>query len=233
MFEGSEMNIDFSLVLNFFIAVLAILNPIGNVPIFLEHVNSENPEVQKNIAKLMGFTIFVIILFFYFTGQPFLKAFGITIPAFRIAGGILIMMIGIRMLHGKSKLENEGLEQTNTNDHPFVRATKKLSNIIVPVATPIFVGPGTITTVILYSQRAEGVLTNAFMILALAFVCLAIGIVLYASRWMAKILGANGMQIVSRTMGLILCAIAVQFVIDGLAQLLPGVLNPIYTQGLG
>lgn len=227
------MNIDFSLVLNFFIAVLAILNPIGNVPIFLEHVSTETPEVQKNIAKLMGVTIFIIILFFYFTGQPFLKMFGITIPAFRIAGGILIMMIGIRMLHGKPKLENEGLVTTQSDVHPFVQATKRLSSIIVPVATPIFVGPGTITTVILYSQRAEGFLTNGFMILALVFVCAIIATVLFLSRWMFKILGANGMQIVSRSMGLILCAIAVQFVIDGLAQLLPGVLNPIYTQGLG
>jgi len=227
------MTIDFPLVLNFFIAVLAILNPIGNVPVFLEHVDSDSAEVQKNIAKLMGFTIFVIILFFYFTGQPFLRMFGITIPAFRIAGGILIMMIGIRMLHGKPKLENEGLETTTSNLHPFVQATKRLSSIIVPVATPIFVGPGTITTVILYSQRADGVLTNIFMIIALAIVCTIIGSVLYLSRWMFKILGSSGMQIVSRAMGLILCAIAVQFVIDGMAQLLPGVLNSMYTQGLG
>ena len=76
------MNIDFSLALNFFIALLAILNPIGNIPIFLEHVNSETAEVQKNIAVLLASTIFVIILFFYFTGQPFLSLFGITIPAF-------------------------------------------------------------------------------------------------------------------------------------------------------
>lgn len=226
------MSIDFSLVLNFFIAVLAILNPIGNVPIFLEHVNEDPNEVQKNIAKLMGLTIFLIAVAFYFIGQPFLRMFGITIPAFRIAGGILIMMIGIRMLHGKPKFENEGLETQAVITNPFQEATKRLSSIIVPVAIPIFVGPGAITTVILYSQRAEGFLTTIFMILALGAACAVITGALYLSRWLFKMLGKNGMQIVSRTMGLILCAIAVQFVIDGFAQLLPGVLNPLYTQGL-
>lgn len=223
------MQIDFPLVLNFFIATLAILNPIGNVPIFLEHVNDDSAEVQKNLAKLMALAIFVISLFFYFTGQPFLKVFSITIPAFRIAGGILIMMIGIRMLNGKSKFDNEGLQQPATPANPFMEATKRLSNIIVPVATPIFVGPGTITTIILYAQKADGALTNLAMIVALAGACMIIGVVLFLSRWFFKIFGRNGMQIVSRAMGLILCAIAVQFVVDGVAQLLPGVINPMYT----
>jgi multiple antibiotic resistance protein len=223
------MKIDFSLVMSFFIGVLAILNPIGNVPVFLENVNEDSNEVQKNIAKLMGVVVFVIIAFFYFAGQPFLKMFGITIPAFRIAGGILIMMIGIRMLNGKSKFDSQGLEQTPSVTNPFQEAKKRLSSIIVPVAIPIFVGPGTITTVILFSQRADNAGTHIFMILALMVVCAIIALVLYMSRWFAGILGKNGMQIITRTMGLLLCAIAVQFVVDGAAQLLPGVINPLYT----
>ena len=221
------MNVDFSLALNFFIALLAILNPIGNIPIFLEHVNTETAEVQKNIAVLLASAIFVIILFFYFTGQPFLSLFGITIPAFRIAGGILIMTIGFRLLHGKPKFDPDGIE-TNKNLTPFSIATKRLSSIIVPVATPIFVGPGAITTVILYSERATSPATVACMVLAIAAACVLIGAALYMSRWFFKILKRNGMQIVSRTMGLILCAIAVQIVIEGIAQLIPNLINPDY-----
>lgn len=221
------MNIDFSLALNFFIALLAILNPIGNIPIFLEHVNTETAEVQKNIAVLMASSIFVIILFFYFTGQPFLSLFGITIPAFRIAGGILIMTIGFRLLHGKPKFDPDGME-TSAETNPFSIATKRLSSIIVPVATPIFVGPGAITTVILYSERSKSPATAACMVLAIIAACFLIGVALYMSRWFFKILKKNGMQIVSRTMGLILCAIAVQFVIEGIAQLIPGIINPDY-----
>ena len=221
------MNIDFSLVLNFLIALLAILNPIGNIPIFLEHVDSETSEVQKNIAILIAFAIFALIMIFYFTGQPLLSLFGITIPAFRIAGGILIMMIGFRILNGKPKFDPEGME-TAKEKSAFSAATNRFSSIMVPVATPIFFGPGAMTTVILFSQRADTAGTKIFMVLAAAFACFVIGAALYLSRWFFKILRRNGMQIVSRTMGLILCAIAVQFLIDGVAQLIPNVFDPTY-----
>ena len=226
------MSLDLHLVLNFFIAMLAILNPIGNVPIFLQHVSEDSLEVQKNLARLMSVTIFVIATFFYFVGQPFLGIFGITIPAFRIAGAILLMMIGIRMLHGKPKFDDSTLQTQAPNLSPFVQAKQKLGSIIVPVAIPIFVGPGAITTVILYSQRCESGLTTFFMIIALAAACYIIGIVLSLSRWVSKILGHNGMQIVSRTMGLILCAIAAQFAIEGIAQLIPNLFDPQFVHSL-
>lgn len=206
--------------------MIAILNPIGNVAIFLEHVNNEPTVIQKNLAKLLALSIFLIAVFFYTTGQPFLNLFGITIPAFRIAGGILIMGVGMRMLHGKPKFDQEELETKPVIDNPFREAYKKLSDILVPVALPIFMGPGAMTTVIIYSQQAHGFLTNVFMILALAAVCTIIGFILYMSRWFIKILGKNGMQIVTRTMGLLLCAIAVQFVINGVDQLIPGLMSP-------
>lgn len=214
--------------MSFFVALLAILNPIGNVAVFLENVNSEPSEIQKNLAKLIAATIFLIALFFYTTGQPFLNLFGITIPAFRIAGGILIMGVGMRMLHGKPKFDNDDLETKPVIDNPFREAYKKLGDIIVPVAIPIFMGPGAMATVILYSQQAhdQGVFTNVFMVIAMIAVCTMIGAILYMSRWFIKILGKNGMQIVTRVMGLLLCAIAVQFVVNGVDQLIPGVLNP-------
>ena len=225
------MNIDFSLALNFFIALLAILNPIGNIPIFLEHVNSETAEVQKNIAILLAGAIFVLIIIFYFTGQPLLSLFGITIPAFRIAGGILIMMIGFRILNGKPKFDPDGME-TGKTDNAFSVATNRFSSIMVPVATPVFFGPGAMTTVILFSQRADSAATQVLMVLAAALVCAMIGGALYLSRWLFKILRRNGMQIVSRTMGLILCAIAVQFIIDGIGQLIPNFIDTTYLHAL-
>ena len=225
------MEIDFSLALNFFIALLAILNPIGNIPIFLEHVNSETAEVQKNIAILLAGAIFALIIIFYFTGQPLLSLFGITIPAFRIAGGILIMMIGFRILNGKPKFDPDGME-TGKTDNAFSVATTRFSSIMVPVATPVFFGPGAMTTVILFSQRADSPATQVLMVFAAALVCAMIGGALYLSRWFLKILRKNGMQIVSRTMGLILCAIAVQFIIDGIGQLIPNIFDTTYLHAL-
>jgi len=224
------MTIDLASAVGFYVALIAIMNPIGNVPIFLEAVNEDPGEVQKTVAKLFGAAIMGICLFFYFTGQPFLKAFGITIPAFRIAGGILLMMIGIRMMNGKPKFDSEGLGDKLSVKNPLKEAKKRLSSIIVPVAIPLFVGPGAMTTVILFSQQANGIINNTLMLLAMAAVCATIAGVLFMSRWFVKIFGMNGMQIITRVFGLILCAMAVQFVIDGVAQLLPGVINPLFTQ---
>lgn len=220
---------DLASAVGFYVALIAIINPVGNVPIFLEAVNDDPGEVQQTVAKLFGAAVFAICLFFYFTGQPFLKAFGITLPAFRIAGGFLLFMIGMRMMNGKPKFDSEGLGDKLAVSNPLKEAKKRLSSIIVPIVIPLFVGPGALTTVILFSQQARGIINNILMILAIAAVCLTISVILFMSRRLVDIFGMNGMQIITRVFGLILCAMAVQFVIDGAAQLFPDVLNPLYT----
>ena len=89
---------DWSLFFNSFIGILAILNPIGNMPIFLEHVENENPNVQRAVAILMAFSIFVLMTTFFLFGNRILSVFGITLPAFRLAGSIMILLVGLRML---------------------------------------------------------------------------------------------------------------------------------------
>lgn len=217
--------IEWNLVLNCFIGILAILNPIGNVAIFLEHVEGEPLKVQRFTAILMGAAVFTIMLVFFLLGRSVLDVFGITIPAFRIAGAIMILLVGLRMMQGQSKFSNEGIE-TSGDTHYFAAAKKKLSRILVPVAMPMFVGPGTITTVILYSDKAEGIATTGALIVVILIATSISTVCLYFSSYLQQLLGSNGMQIVIRFMGMILCSIAVQFAIDGIAQILPGVLNP-------
>ncbi|ACC99079.1 Multiple antibiotic transporter [Elusimicrobium minutum Pei191] len=220
---------DFSFLIGAFVGTLSILNPIGNVPIFLEHVQTDSPKMQRAIALLLGLSIFALLIFFFFIGRSALNLFSITIPAFRIAGGILILLVGIRMMQGKSKFSNEGIQAAPAaQQNVFEEATFRLSSIIVPVAMPLFVGPGTITTVILFSDNTKTLLNTVGMVLVLAICSAIVTICLLSSRYIYKILGNNGMQIVVRFMGMILCAMAVQFMIDGFAQLLPGVLNPDY-----
>ncbi|MGB2578351.1 multiple antibiotic resistance protein [Elusimicrobium simillimum] len=218
---------DFAILFSSFIGLISILNPVGNVAIFLEHVQSDSPKVQRAMAILMGLAIFSLLVFFFFTGRAALNMFSITIPAFRIAGGILILLVGIRMMQGKSKFSNEGIQTTSSTANPFEEASLKIGNIIVPVAMPLFVGPGTITTVILFSDKTVGVLNYIGMIFVLLVCSVIVTMCLLSSRFIYKILGNNGMQIIIRFMGMILCAMAVQFMIDGLAQLLPvGFISP-------
>lgn len=219
---------EWSLLFNSFIGILAILNPIGNMPIFLEHVENETPNVQRAVALLMSLSIFILLLIFFLFGNRILIMFGITLPAFRLAGSIMILLVGLRMLQGKSKFEQHGIETAASSGNTFDQARNSLSHILVPVAMPLFMGPGSITTVILYSEKSETWLMSLMMILVLFLSSCIVAVVLVSSRYIFDKIGRNGTQIVIRFMGMILCAIAMQFLIDGVAQLLPGVLDTAF-----
>lgn len=222
---------EWSLFFNSFIGILAILNPIGNMPIFLEHVENESPNVQRAVAILMAISIFFLMLVFFLFGNSILNAFGITLPAFRLAGSIMILLVGLRMLQGKSKFENHGIETAAVSGNTFDQARNSLSHILVPVGMPLFIGPGTITTVILYAEKSPTITMSVMMIAVLFLSSCLVGVTLLSSRWIFDRIGKNGTQIVVRFMGMILCAISMQFMIDGIAQLLPGVLNANFIHG--
>ena len=222
---------DWGLLVNSFIGMLSILNPIGNVPIFLEHVENETPKVQRAVALMMAVAIFLLLTAFFVFGNRILTLFGITIPAFRLAGSILILIVGLRMLQGKSKFESHGIETAAAQGNTFDQARNRLSHILVPVAMPLFIGPGSITTVVLYAEKVTTFPMYVMMILVIFLATAAVGVCLVVSRSIFNLLGTNGTQIVIRFMGMILCAIAMQFMIDGVAQLLPGVLNANFIHG--
>ena len=222
---------EWSLFFNSFIGILAILNPIGNMPIFLEHVENESPNVQRAVAILMAISIFLLMLVFFLFGNRILTAFGITLPAFRLAGSIMILLVGLRMLQGKSKFENHGIETAAVSGNTFDQARNSLSHILVPVGMPLFIGPGTITTVILYAEKSPTITMSVMMIAVLFLSSVSVGVTLLSSRYIFDRIGKNGTQIVVRFMGMILCAIAMQFMIDGIAQLLPGVLDANFIHG--
>lgn len=223
---------DWSLLVNALIATLAILNPIGNMPIFLEHVENDEPKVQRAVALLMSLSIFIMLTIFFIFGSKILSVFGITIPAFRLAGSIILLGVGLRMLQGKSKFERNGLEAARAQGSTFDRARDRLSHIVVPVGMPLFIGPGSIATVMLYAEKIT-TFPMAVMMIVMLFLCAAaVGAVLVASRYLFAKIGPNGTQIVIRFMGMILCSIAMQFMIDGVGQLLPGVLDAHFLGGL-
>ena len=216
---------EWSVLFNTFIGIISILNPIGNMPIFLGYVENEDPKVQRAVAVMLSGAIFVLMCIFFVFGTRILNMFGITLPAFRLAGSIMILLIGLRMLQGKSKFENQGIETGPVKGGTFSQAGNSLSRILVPVGMPLFIGPGTITTVILYAEKSNDWLTSFMMLFILFLSACIVGVVLVSSRYLFDRIGRNGTQIVVRFMGMILCAIAMQFMIDGIAQLLPGVLN--------
>jgi len=216
---------DTTFYLNFFVALFAILNPLGNLPIFIGATGNEKPGVQRAMAVLLSLFIVVFLLIFLFTGDFILKSFGISIPAFRIAGGIIILLMGIGMIRGHTGSVNiDSAAAIKGGD--FEVAEFKLSNVLVPLGVPIFVGPGSISTIIVYAHKASGFGDKIGMAVLIVLATLLVLVILLAGRWIGKLLGRQGLDIATRILGLILCAIAVQFILAGIGGATVGLINP-------
>ncbi|MCC7408914.1 MAG: NAAT family transporter [Phycisphaeraceae bacterium] len=202
---------DWSFALTAFLSLLAILNPLGALPIYL----AVAPEGSPKIVRETSLAVLVALLVFALLGHGILLFFGITLPAFRVAGGILLLLMGITMLHGDiSRVKHTPEEARELPD--------RASTSIVPLAIPILVGPGSITTVILLAQDATTWFRRISVLAAILLSTSLIYALLRGANRLHKLLGRTGINIFSRVMGLILASVAVQFMADGVLELLPG-----------
>ena len=215
---------DTNLLYGMFVAVFSVLDPIGNLPIFVDATASLRRGVQVAMAVLISVVIFVGLTLFLFVGQGILHFFGISLPAFQIAGGIVLLITGLKMITGKTRgaeLKAKD-EQEQGKRHSlfstFDEAGAHLKDIIVPVGIPLFVGPGSLSTVVLYAAKAEGNMETMFAMTGVLLVLsIVTGIILIASVPIAKLFGHHGLQIATRILGLLITAIGVQFFLSGLA----------------
>jgi multiple antibiotic resistance protein len=189
----------------------AIMNPIANTPIFLGLTADDAPAIRKQVAMKAVITAFGIILVFCLLGKLIFSLFGITLPAFRITGGLLVALIGYNMLHGEqSKVHHSGLVDQNASTEA------ELSVAVTPLAIPILAGPGTIATAMNFASTG-GIDAMVVTIAAFAVLCLiTYGFFIFGQR-VVVFLGENGLGVITRIMGLILAVIGVQMLIDGVA----------------
>jgi multiple antibiotic resistance protein len=205
---------DLSFIHNF-IGLFAIANPIGNLPIYMGlTAGKSNKETQK-IVLVASIAFIIILVVSLLMGEAILSAFGISIASFRVAGGFLIFLMGMHMLQAKTS----GVRHTQEENEEAQSAD---SIAIVPLAIPILAGPGTISTVIVFAHNTSSIadkLEETGVIVALAILIFG----LYrSSNYISKLLRKTGMNIVTRIMGLITMAIAVEFMAKGLQTLFPG-----------
>lgn len=192
----------FTYALTVFMGFFAIMNPIANTPIFLGLVDGETKENKKKIARSGTITAFIIVVFFIIAGKYIFELFGITIPAFKITGGILLFYVGFEMLMSqKSKIHQNSTEINN-------------NVAISPLAIPILAGPGTIVT-------AMNNITNANFI-HISIVISIFAVLIYLtylafvfSEKIVEIVGANLISVIGKLMGLILAIMGVGMVIEG------------------
>lgn len=203
--------------LKIFIGILAILNPLGAIPMYLSLTAHHSEQDKKQVAYAAARGAAIILLVTLFFGEIILGIFGITVNSFRVGGGILILLMAISMLHAQTS----GAKNTEAERQ---EAQRKESISIVPLAMPILAGPGAISSIILYGNRAPGWQHDVIVAGEIIIVGLIIALLLRVSGKIARQLGQTGMNIVTRVMGLILAAIAVEFISLGLKGLFP-VLN--------
>ena len=212
---------------NLFVALFALLDPIGNVPIFAAATAGASLRQRITVsAMICGFAA-VFLGFFFFTGLGLLQFFGISLAAFRIAGGILLLLLGLDMAREDFlKIFADADAVTDAKD---VRgyAKRRFKRLIVPFAIPLMIGPGAISAIIINAGEAQklGAAGTAASLTAMVAACVVTFLCFAATGPISRILGDVGMAIVVRVLGLILCALAIQFIIAGLGEAIPGMFS--------
>jgi len=207
-------------ILGTFAATLfALLNPLGMLPIFIGYTAGMRVGVQRWLALFVSITVLGLMLLFLFVGTALLHFFGITLDAFRIAGGILLLLIGIRTV--AQDPANKAKDLTVVSEVGELREAESIySQIVVPLAMPLLVGPGVIANLILYA----GEVRTATMFWALVGVAVGISfltlVILLSAGFLRRLLGDVGLSIATRILGLLVASIGVEFVIAGLTNVI-------------
>lgn len=198
-------------------SLFALVDPIGNAVIFASLTPTRTAYRRRLYAFKGVFIATGLLLGFMFLGEFFLKHLGISLAALRTSGGILLLIMGINMVFAQ---HSGGTSTTDEEEQEAMENSLAKEDISVfPLATPLLAGPGAIGAVILFHANAEGSTEKQLAVaIALATIMIASLLCLLASSSLQRILGKTGMNVINRIMGVLLSALAVQFVFDGLAQ---------------
>jgi multiple antibiotic resistance protein len=212
---------------NFFIALFALIDPVGNVPLFAAATQGASPGGRRLTAIYIALFAFAFLSLFYLTGLSILRFFDVSLPAFRIAGGILLLLLGLDMARGDllKSFADPGETTTPASIRAYARA--RFESLIVPFGIPLLIGPGAISSAVIYAEegRTLGPIGVALGLGAIAAVCLSVVAAFWFTGQISRLLGRIGTVIIVRVLGLILCAMAVQFMLTGLADSTTGLVR--------
>ncbi len=197
------------------VALLAIVNPLGVIPFFIAFTENFTPAQRHRTILISAFSAFVVIAVSALIGIDLLHFFGISLASFQVGGGMLLLVSAFSMLNahpGAVKSTPEEVDEAVASD----------SVAVVPLTIPLLTGPATISTVIIYANKAHH-WTDQFVLVAYGvIIALACALAFRAAQPIARALGKTGINVMTRLMGLILAALAVEMMSDGLLKLFPG-----------
>ncbi len=209
-----------------FSSLFAVIDPPGCIPFFSGLTARMEERARKRVLRKALLTAFLVLLVFTLAGQALLSVFGITLGAFRIAGGVIFFGIGLDMLQSRARRWRTGINAAASRDHIESGLLEEEDPSITPLAVPLIAGPGSITTVmVLCAEGDQTLLTKSIVIGATVLILLLTGGILIGADMVLRRVGHTGLKIVEKLMGLLLTVIAVQFILNGLRPYLESLLK--------
>ncbi len=202
------MDAELTFYLQIAVAIFTILDPLGAIPVFLLLTDTNSEEERRKIVRRTVIAVALILLIAALAGNRILAFFGIDIHAFQTAGGILLLLIALNMLQAKGPL-------IKTTSMEREEAIEKEDVSVVPLAMPLLAGPGTISTVIVFSASMPTLASKGVLLGIILVVAATLWPILLLSRRLGERIGHTGINIAVRIMGLILASIAVKFILEG------------------
>jgi len=199
-----------------FISLFALVNPIGMIPVFTSITSHQSIDERNKTNFITNYTVFIILSATLFLGRKILDVFGVSMNAFRISGGILIINIAMSMINGNliKKMEQDRNSKQSSNSSENIG--------VIPLAMPLIAGPGAISSTIMWSAQCSNVLNLVFSSMVIAFFSFFCWLLFKTAPFVVEILGKTGINVVTRIMGLLLMALGIEFVTSGIRSIFPG-----------
>jgi multiple antibiotic resistance protein len=199
------------------VALLAIVDPFASIPVFLGTTTGYTQAERRSVTQIVAITVFCVLALSALIGTQVLQFFGISIPSFMIAGGILLLLMAIAMLQARET----GIRQTPDE---AVEASEKDAVAVVPLAIPLLAGPGAISTMIIATHQSPSFTHQLLLLIPAALIAIAVWATFAAATRISDRLGKTGMNIITRVMGLIIAAIGVEYIYRGMIEFFPRLL---------
>ncbi len=200
------------------VTLLAIVNPLAIVPFFIHYTQDFSDEQRRRTVLVASFTAFIVIAVSALLGLQILDFFSISLASFQVGGGMLLLISSMNMLNAQPA---EAKPQTNEMEDGAAKAARGASIAVVPLTIPLLTGPATMSTVVIYAEKAKTALQLSMLVGYGIVIALATAICFALAEPIARVLGKTGINVMTRLMGLILAALAVEVMADGLGKLFP------------
>ncbi|CAH0533864.1 hypothetical protein VST7929_01740 [Vibrio stylophorae] len=208
-------HIDLAIFLQFFVGLVALVNPVGIMPVFVSLTNNMSPQDRARTAYVANLAVAIILIVSMLAGQMLLDMFSISLDSFRVAGGLLLLSVAFSMMGGKL-----GDDKQNKQEQSESISREQVG--VVPIAMPLMAGPAAISSTIVYAGRYPEPLSLLGFSITVVIFAVGCWLLFRSAPLIVRMLGQTGINVITRIMGLILAALGIEFIATGLKVLFPG-----------